>query len=90
MKSLEDLVSFDCVSHMFVRFSFGLSFLCAFAAWQTITLLQQYYAPEVAIANTPLFLREALSYSHVASGPKCIQILVHFTCRHVNRGKQRW
>lgn len=62
---------------MLVRFSYGLPSLCAFAAWQTITLPQQHYA----IANTHLCLREALSYSHVACGPKRIQILVHFTCR---------
>jgi len=30
---------------------------------------------------TALCLRTALSYSHVACGRKCIQILVHFKCR---------
>jgi len=42
---------------MFVRFSYGLSSLCAVATWQTITLLQQHYVPEVAIPNShcPLF-----------------------------------
>lgn len=45
------LVKFCSSSHMLAGFSDGLRSLCAFAAWQTFTFLQQQQAPEVAVGN---------------------------------------